>query len=77
MINVNQCLMHSLHTALQGLALGEMGWKFVAAGAELEGLLQLLEHLLVGAERDSFRLSLNGSPYENQFKNLVGFETLN
>ena len=53
--------MHSLHTALQGLALGEMGWEFVAAGAELEGLLQLLEHLLIGAERDSFGLSFNGS----------------
>lgn len=55
--------LHSLHTALQGLSLGEMLWELVAARAELEGLLHLLEQLLVVAEQDSLRLSLNGSPY--------------
>lgn len=56
--------LYSLHTALQGLSLGEMLGEFVAAGAELEGLLHLLEHLLVVAERDSFCLSLESSPCE-------------
>lgn len=55
--------LRSLHTALQGLSLGEMLWEFVAASAELKGLLHLLEHLLVVAERDSFSLSLNSRPY--------------
>lgn len=58
--------LHSLHTALQGLSLGEMLWQFVAAGAELEGLLHVLEQLLVVAEPDSFRLSLKSSPYKRQ-----------
>lgn len=55
--------LHSLHAALQGLFLSEMLWEFVAAGAELEGLLHLLEQLLVVAEQDSFSLSPDGSPY--------------
>ncbi len=55
--------LHSLHTALQGLFLREMLWEFVAAGAELEGLLHLLEQLLVVAERYSFSLSLDSSPF--------------
>lgn len=54
--------LHSLHAALQGLALGKVLWEFVAAGAELEGLLHLLEQLLVVAERDPFGLSFNSSP---------------
>lgn len=54
--------LHSLYTTFQGLSLAEMLWEFVAAGAELKGLLHLLEHLLVVAEGDSFSLSLDGSP---------------
>lgn len=54
--------LYSLHTALQGLSLGEMLRESVAAGAELEGLLHPLEHLLVVAERDPFCLSLESSP---------------
>ena len=42
--------LHSLHTALQGLPLGETLWEFVAARAELKGILHLLEHLLVVSE---------------------------
>lgn len=69
--------LHSLDTALQGLSLCEMLWEFVAAGAELEGLLHLLKQLLVVTERDSLSLSLNGSPfgnqthYDNMFKDLL------
>lgn len=57
---------HSLHAALQGLSLGEVLREFVAARAELEGLLHLLEHLLVAAERDGLWISLHGSPGWNQ-----------
>lgn len=54
--------LHSLRTALQGLSLCEMLREFVAASAELKGLLHLLEHLLVVAEWDSSSLSLNSRP---------------
>lgn len=49
-VSVQGAPLHSLHTALQGVSLTELIREFVAARAELEGFLHLLEHLLVVAE---------------------------
>lgn len=57
---------HSPDAASQRLSLGQMFGQLVAAGAELKGLLHLLEHLLVAVEGDSTELSLNGRPAKTQ-----------
>lgn len=54
--------LHSLSAALEGLALGEVLREFAAAGAEVERLLQPLEHLLVVAEFDPLGFSLHRRP---------------
>ena len=50
------------HTAFEGLCTRQVVGQFAAAGAELKGLLHLLEHLLVVLEGDFFGLPLNSSP---------------
>lgn len=62
---------HLLPAALQALTLGETRRQFVAAGAKLEGLLHLLEHLLVVAERDPRGLPLHGSSDEESDYSLM------
>lgn len=54
--------LHSLSTALEGLALREVLREFTAAGAEAERLLQPSEHFFVVAEFDSFGFSFHCSP---------------
>lgn len=54
--------LHSLSTALEGLALREVLLEFAAAGAKVERLLQPLEHLLIVAELDPLGFSLHCRP---------------
>ena len=58
--------MDLLPTAFEGLCSRQVVGQFAASGAELKGLLHLLEHLLVVLEGDYFGLPLNSFPAGSQ-----------